>query len=279
MDRTTKMDEPDGLEGRPRGPRDELKADYLKAGRGICVGLLAGIPAGILVGGIGSRIAMRISALVGGEEIAGRLTENGNSVGEITLGGTAELIFFAGFFPGVFLGPLYQIIRGWLPGPVLVKGVLYGVLLLAVFGAVTINSGNPDFAELGPPGLNVAMFSLLFILFGAATAVATALLDRLLPRVTELRHRRYWYPYAVASAVALALLLLIPLRIGGVFVAAPMLVGVLALHALAHLWFPRAKRMLSWSPAVRRGARYLALGVPAVIGSVFLARSVLAIVR
>ena len=270
-----KLDESGGLKVGPVRPQDELNVLYLKAGRAICVGLLAGIPAGVLVGGIGSRIAMRISALAGGEGIAGRLTENGNVVGEMTRDGTLFLVIFMGLATGIVGGVLYGIIRSWLPGSSLVRGVLYGLLLLAVLGAVTIDSGNRDFAELGPPGLNVGMFALLHILFGITTALAAAWLGRFLPRVTELRRRRYWYLYVVAPA----LLLLFPLGIGGVLLAVAVLAGVLALYALAHIWYPRSARALAVFPGSPRAIPYLALGVPAIIGSVFLARSVLAILR
>jgi hypothetical protein len=272
------MNEPNGLDGRLQRPRDALKTHFLAAGRAVCVGLLAGMPAGVLVGGFGSRIVMRISALVGGEEIAGRLTENGNVVGEITGQGTLELVIFAGLAPGILGGLLYGIIRAWLPGRSFARGLLFGVLLLAVFGAGIINSGNRDFVELGSPGLNVTMFALLFVLFGVATATAATWLDGCLPRVIELRRRRYWYPYAVAPAV-----LLLPLLGGGVvgiFVAVPVVAVGVVLYAMAGIWYSPATRFVSLLlgfPAVRQGARLLAFGVPAGIGGVFLVRSVLAI--
>jgi hypothetical protein len=217
---------------------------------------------------------MRISALAGGEEVVGMITENGNVVGEFTTSGTLELILFSGFFPGLILGPVYGIIRGWLSGPTLVRGSLYGVLLLAVFGGAVINRDNRDFVELGPPALNVAMFSLLIVLFGMATAIAAAWWDPRLPRVAELRRRKYWYPYAAVPA----LLLLFPLgAAGGMLVAGAVLAGALALYALADIWYPRAARVLAVFLPVRRVLPYLLLGVPAVIGSFFLARSVVAI--
>ena len=45
--------------------------------------------AGVLVGGLGSRVVMRISALAA-PEVRGMVTENGNVVGEITLGGRSR---------------------------------------------------------------------------------------------------------------------------------------------------------------------------------------------
>ena len=55
-----------------------------RLGREATVCLLAGLIAGALVGGIGGRLAMRVSAAAGGDEIAGRITEAEATVGDIT---------------------------------------------------------------------------------------------------------------------------------------------------------------------------------------------------
>ncbi len=56
----------------------------------------ASVVAGVLVGGVGGRLVMRLSAIAAGSDAAGLLTENGNTVGEITVGGTVALIVFGG---------------------------------------------------------------------------------------------------------------------------------------------------------------------------------------
>ena len=103
----------------------------------VIVGPLAGIPAGILVGGIGSRLIMRILAMVN-EEKAGVMTANGNISGEITAGGTLGLIIGVGLVSGVIGGLTYVTIRRWLPGGRLLKGVASGLVLLCFSGI------NPD---------------------------------------------------------------------------------------------------------------------------------------
>ncbi len=51
--------------------------------------------AGALVGGLGSRLVMRLAALAA-PEVRGAVTENGTVVGEITLDGNVALMVFAG---------------------------------------------------------------------------------------------------------------------------------------------------------------------------------------
>ena len=71
--------------------------------RDIARGGLAGLAVGIVVGGIGGRVAMRLIALLI-PEATGSSTENGNRIGDITLGGSFGLILFGGLFVGIFVG-------------------------------------------------------------------------------------------------------------------------------------------------------------------------------
>ena len=82
--------------------------------RMVIIGIFGGVPAG-LVGGIGSRLIMRILAMVN-EGNAGAMTENGNISGEITASGTVGLIIGVGIVSGVIGGFVYVMIRRWLPG-------------------------------------------------------------------------------------------------------------------------------------------------------------------
>ena len=61
---------------------------------------LAGAGLGAVVGGGGGRLVMRILALAAPERSLGQVTENGNRVGEVTVGGTIELVVFVGIFAG-----------------------------------------------------------------------------------------------------------------------------------------------------------------------------------
>lgn len=62
---------------------------------------LASLLAGVVVGGVGGRVVMTVSARAAGAELAGRVTENGNVIGEFTVGGTIALVVFAGLLGGM----------------------------------------------------------------------------------------------------------------------------------------------------------------------------------
>ncbi|HEY5651539.1 MAG TPA: hypothetical protein VIW46_08840, partial [Acidimicrobiia bacterium] len=48
-------------------------------------------------------------------DAAGRITENGNRIGEFTVDGTIELIVFGGLLSGVVAGVVWVLIREWIP--------------------------------------------------------------------------------------------------------------------------------------------------------------------
>lgn len=138
--------------------------------QGLGVAGVSGVVVGAIVAGLGSRIAMRISAIAAGPDMLGRLTENGNRVGDITVAGTAGLILFAGVLPGIASAVLYVALRPWLSifGPW--RGGAFGLVGFGLIGWSVIDPQNSDFRRFGPPLLNVALFAVLFPLYGAALA-------------------------------------------------------------------------------------------------------------
>jgi hypothetical protein len=58
--------------------------------REIATGSLSGIVVGILVGGFGARLVMRLSAVAADTFVQGVTTANGNRVGEVRLNGTCS---------------------------------------------------------------------------------------------------------------------------------------------------------------------------------------------
>jgi hypothetical protein len=149
--------------------------------RTVGVSVLAGIVAGLIVGGLGSRVVMRIVGMTAGSEMLGAVTDAGNRVGEITVSGTLELLLFVGFFSGVAGGLAYAAFVPWLARVGRWKGVAFGSLLLAVFGSGVIEADNSDFHRFGSPILNVLLFATLFILFGMMFASLAERFDRFLP--------------------------------------------------------------------------------------------------
>jgi hypothetical protein len=147
--------------------------------------LLAGGVSGLLVGGLGSRIVMRIAALAAPDRAQGTVTEAGATVGRITSDGTLFLLVFVGIGTAVVGTALYLVTRPWLPRRRRVRAAAFGVLELVVFGSTVIDAGNPDFAVLGRPLLNVVLFASLFVLHGVALVLLIAPCGRIVSRVSK----------------------------------------------------------------------------------------------
>jgi hypothetical protein len=146
--------------------RPRMAAGSSSTLRGFAAVFVAGGLAGLLVGGLGSRVAMRIAALAARGGAQGLTTEAGATVGRITLEGTVFLVLFAGVGSALVGTPFYLTTRAWLPRPRWVRALAFGGLELAVFGTTLLDPGNPDFTILGQPLLNVLLFGSLFVLHG-----------------------------------------------------------------------------------------------------------------
>lgn len=144
------------------------------------VGLVSGAAAGVIIGGIGSRLAMRFIALAN-NELDGLRTENGNIAGELTLDGTLDLIAFGGIFLGILGGFIYVTVRRWVPGSGLWKGVAFGVLLFSVTGSLVIDDENRDFKLFDPPALTIGLFALLFPGYGIVVSLLVERFDKYVP--------------------------------------------------------------------------------------------------
>ena len=139
--------------------------------------LLAGLGAALVFGGVGSRIAMRFTAIMAGPEHLGEITDAGATVGVISRDGTMFLLFFGTLVSGVAGGFVYAAVRPWLPAHR--AGGVFGLFALATLGSHVIEAANPDFAGFGSARANVAMFAALFVLAGITTHRLYGRLDRL----------------------------------------------------------------------------------------------------
>lgn len=146
-------------------PRTGVMGFLEWAAQSLAKGMLPGLVAGLIVGGVGSRLAMRIMTLTSAPAVRGLETDFGATVGEITVRGTLFLLI-AGSIVGMAGGIFYLAIRRLLPGLEWLRGLVFGLLLLALAGRFLVDPGNPDFVILSPAGLAVAMFAALPILYG-----------------------------------------------------------------------------------------------------------------
>ena len=131
-------------------------------------GLLVGVPAGLL-----SRAIMKVGALAAGPVVDGVHTSNGNVVGDLTIDGTLALVIFAGVIPAVGAALLYVAVRPWLLRLGAWRGLALGAYGFALTGFSVLEPGNNDFVRFGPPVLNIAMFTALFLAVGLAIAPVT----------------------------------------------------------------------------------------------------------
>lgn len=190
--------------------------------RTIARGGFAGVVVGLIVGGIGGRIVMRLAALaVPGS--TGAVTENGNRIGEITLGGTLGLAVL-GLFVGLAAATIWVAVSPWIPGLRLRRAVLAMPIAVALGAPGLIDGDNPDFSVLGHDPVVVAMLVVLVALFGFLFAVVDQWLDRRLPIAAG----RAKTLYSIAASLGIGFGILVITA----FLSAPELVTVLTGVAL-----------------------------------------------
>ena len=163
----------------PRAPFDSTFGLF----RHITIGGLSGLAAGILVGGVGGRLFMRIAGAAAGERGAGMQTEAGFTVGEITLEGTIFLIIFIGIFTGVIGTAVYLAFRPWLAWAGRWRGLAFGVVLFSLGSATSdmMNTDNVDFIILRNSELLVALIFGLFLAFGVVIDSVFSFLNARMP--------------------------------------------------------------------------------------------------
>ena len=131
---------------------------------------LAGLIAGIVVGGLLGRLVMRVSGFTAGSALVGARTSNGNRVGDITLDGTLALVLFVGVPVGLVAGFGFAAVEPWIRRLRPWHGLVFGAALFATFGFAVVDPTNVDFRLFGLTALNAAMFAGLFIVFGVLIA-------------------------------------------------------------------------------------------------------------
>jgi hypothetical protein len=172
--------------------------------RDIARGGISGVVAGIVVGGLGGRLVMRIAALLH-PDATGALTENGNRIGEITLGGTLALVLF-GVISCAMAGAVWVIVSPWIPGRGGVRALLTAGIAIAVGTPVLIIGRNPDFVILDhDPGV-VALLVALVGAIGLSIALLDSWLDRRLPHSVMGRMRPAGF-YAIVTLMGVVLVL------------------------------------------------------------------------
>ena len=158
------------------GQAEGLGVRLLGLVRSVALGGLAGAIAGVVVLGVGGRFVMFVSRLLH-PEASGRITENGNRIGEFTVDGTIELIVFGGLLSGLLAGVVWVLVREWIPK----KAALVGLGAVAIGGSFLIQGNNRDFFILQDPRLDLVLLLGLLFLFGVVLYWVDGLLDEKMP--------------------------------------------------------------------------------------------------
>lgn len=240
--------------------------------RDIARGGLAGAVTGILVGGLGGRIVMRLAAITVPAS-AGRFTENGNQIGDITLSGSLGLILFGGLFFGLSGGVIWVVVSPWIPGSGLRRAILAMPIAVALTGVGLVQGSNPDFRILQHNGLVLAMLIALLALAGASIALLDGWLDHGLPRPG----RSAWADSLYAVLTLAGSLLILPILLQAYLVAATSLGLALVAVGLATLaWWAVRLKGHDRPPPILVVAGRGALLVAVVLGSLDLGPDVAA---
>jgi hypothetical protein len=147
--------------------------------------VIAGVIAGVISAGLGSRIVMRIIALMDSDH-HGVNTDASATVGDFTFGGTMSLIIL-GAVAGVLGGLAYLGLRRWLWVPPAWRGLAFGGFTMVTVGHLLIDGANVDFQIFEPILVIVTLFLALFIINGLILA---PLADRIHPEPAYSRQLR-----------------------------------------------------------------------------------------
>lgn len=190
--------------------------------RRVAAAATAGLVAGFVINGAGSRLAMMLLARLN-PQVTGRLSDDGFRMGQFTLADTAGLVFF-GTAVGVLGGLLFLAIRQLRFGSAWFRTASMVVGPAVVVGSMLVHTDGIDFRVLEPTWLAIGLFVALPGLFAY---VVSRLVDRWLrDDAWPMRTRRAW-------VVGLTPLLLIA-------PAAPVIVAGFGARAL-HEWAPAVR--------------------------------------
>jgi hypothetical protein len=180
----------DGTTWRANAERDARRLAAITA---------AGALSGLLIGGVGGRLAMMLLA-VRNPRATGVISDDGFQIGRFTMSGTLNLLL-ATTLIGVIGGALYLGLRRLALGPPWFRALSLAAGAAIVVGSMLVHTEGVDFTVLKPASLAIALF--VAIPFGYVTLLIV-LGERLLADAR-------WFTRAPAVRALLPLLAWIPL--------------------------------------------------------------------
>ena len=145
----------------------------VELGRRVSLGVLAGAIAGLVACGIGGRLFMSALAALN-PDVAGIKSDDGFTMGQVTLSGTVNLLFVTTVI-GAVAGLVWVAVRGLRFGPPWWRAVSMPLAAMLVIGDQVVHADGVDFTLLEPAALAVG-FTLAAP--ALATVIVTVLGDR-----------------------------------------------------------------------------------------------------
>jgi hypothetical protein len=158
--------------------------------------MVAGISTGVLVAGVGSRLAMLVLRLTSPDAVVGVKSDDGFEIGRFTLGGTNSLLAL-GAVVGIIGAAAYRAVQPWLLGPSWFQRLTVAAASGVVVGSMLVHADGIDFRLLKPLWLAVGLFVALPALFGVAMAAAV---DRAVDVEPPSGWRRWVVPLLLLAA-------------------------------------------------------------------------------
>ena len=151
--------------------------------------IVGGIPAGVVLVGVGSRLAMLLLRVTSPDRVHGVTSDDGFTIGQVTIGGTYNLLMI-GAVVGIIGAAAYLLVAPWLLGPRWFRCLTTGMAAAAVVGSVLVHADGIDFTLLQPTWLAIGLFVALPGLFGTLIGPAVDATSR--PDSWTIRGRRRW---------------------------------------------------------------------------------------
>lgn len=149
--------------------KDETNDEIAEAGarfrEWMRVLIVGGIPAGVLMVGLGSRVAMLLLRLTSPASVKGLQSDDDFTIGQVTFSGTVNLLML-GASIGVIGACTYRAVAPWLIGPLWFRRLTTGLAAGAVGGSMLVHADGIDFNVLKPTWFAIALFVALPAMFG-----------------------------------------------------------------------------------------------------------------
>ena len=151
------------VETMPRSWQEDLAT----SARRMSAVVIGGLVSGVVIGGVGGRLAMLVLRITSDDSLHGLETDDGFVIGEIT--GATLFLVLATAALGILGALFYTAVRGWLPERR--RAVLAGIFGGVVGGAIFIRADGIDFRLLEPLPLAIVLFIALPATYGVAMSL------------------------------------------------------------------------------------------------------------